>query len=773
MTTAWIGHPVPRAEDDRLLAGRGAFVADLAGPGTLHAAFLRSTQAHALITRVAADEARRLPGVTAVFTGTDLAGEVGDIPMLTVPDPDFAAATGFAMTDPRLPCLAVDRVHYVGQPVAVVLAESRHIAEDALEQIDVRYRPLDAVVDAQAALEPDAPVLYPHLPDNRAASIACRFGDAAGDRARAAVTVEHTYRMGRHGAVPLECRGVLARVDRRRDRLELLTSSQIPHQVRTAICVATGWQTDRLRVAVPDVGGGFGTKANVYSEEIVVAVAAERTGRDVLWIEDRAEHLLGAAQGRDQRHHARLSVDAQGRILAWEDDFVVDVGAGSLWVAGIIANTAIHMAGPYRIPSFDVRGRAAFTNKTIVAQYRGAGRPEACFALERSLDHAARELGISPLEIRRRNVLTSADLPYRVPLPYRDGVPIVYDGADYADCLDACLDLVPDTEVDRIRAAHPELTVGVGVASYIEATGRGPYESGRVALTSAGRFEIAAGSASAGQGQETTLGQVGAQALGVDLARVSVRVGDTDAVTHGIGTFASRSAVLAGSAVHEAAGQLLDRARELAARVLDSTPDKLEHGADGFTLTGTDQRVTWADLAGELAPGGLLDTEPPLDEQTLFRPPTVTWTMGAHRAVVGVDRDTGQTRVLAYGVAHEGGLEINPMIVDGQVKGGVAQGIGGALLEEYRYADDGQPQSTTFADYLLPGSLDVPEIRVVHRGAHTDRNPLNVRGVGESGTIAVYSAVASAVDDAVGARGAGMADTPITPQRVLSLWEAA
>jgi carbon-monoxide dehydrogenase large subunit len=744
--SGWVGAAVRRSEDARLLAGRGTYVADMAGRDTLHAAFVRSDRPHARIT-VDAREARAAAGVVAVHTGADLAGRVGPIPMLTKPDPDFTAATGFTMVDPALPCLATDRVRYVGEPVAVVVAGSRHAAEDAAELVDVAYDPLEPVLDAASALA--APPLHPHLDANLAAEITCAFGDVAAGHAGAAVTIEQTYRMGRHGGVPLECRGVLARTVG--GRLEVWTSSQIPHQVRTAICAATGWDADSVRVAVPDVGGGFGTKANVYGEEIVIAYVAHELGRGVLWAEDRAEHLVSGAQGRDQTHRARLSVDADGRVLAWEDDFLIDLGAGSLWAAGIIANTAIHLAGPYRIPAFRAHGRAAFTNKTIVAQYRGAGRPEACFALERSLDLAARELGIDPVEIRRRNVLTAADLPYALPLPYRDGVPISYDGGDFAACLDAAVELVPEAEVARLRAAHPGLAVGAGVACYVEATGRGPFESGRVRLTPGGGFAVAAGSASAGQGHETTLAQVAADALGVRPDEVAVRVGDTDAVREGVGTFASRSAVLAGNAVHEAAGRLAEEARVRAAGMLGVDAEKVEPGPGGFAIAGTETGVTWAEVAAE----------GPLDEVVLFRPPTVTWTMGAHVAVVGVDAETGVTGVLAYGVAHEGGVEINPMIVEGQVRGGVAQGIGGALLEEYAYDQDGQPASTTFAAYLLPGASEVPDVAVTHRMAWTDRNPLNVRGVGESGTIAVYPAVAAAVDAALGTT---VTTTPITPR---------
>lgn len=766
---SWVGRSAPRREDAQFLAGRGRFVADLGDAGALHAVFVRSTQPSAALLGVDVSLARARPGVVGVYTGADLAGDAGPLPTLHEPHPGFAAATRFHMVDPALPCLAVDEVLYVGQPLAVVLAHNRHLAEDAAELVDVRYADRAAVTDATEALADSSPVVHERLGGNEAGRIGFALGDVDAARAGAHLVVTETYRMGRHGAVPLECRGVFASVDHRRDRVEVWTSTQIPHLVRDALCRVTGWATDDVRVAAPDVGGGFGTKANVYPEEIIVPVLARRLGLPVSWVEDRAEHFLAAAQGRDQVHHTRLAVDAAGRILSWEDDFVVDLGAGSLWTAGILANTAVHLLGPYRMTNVRVHGRAAFTNKTVVAQYRGAGRPEACFALERGLDHAARELGLSQEEIRRRNLLTAADLPHRVGLPYRDGVPIELDGGDYLACFEACLDALPRAELTRLRAEHPELAVGYGVANYLEATGRGPYETGRARLGAGGRFAVAAGSASAGQGHQTTLAQVAADALGVDPAEVDVVNGDTDAVADGIGTFASRSAVLAGNAVDQACRELVGRAEGLAAQVLGLSEVRLRAGVFKAAHTGTAAAgtLTWAELAATLAPRGALADEPPLDVTVRYRPPTVTWTMGAHAAVVGVDRETGLCRVLHYVVAHEGGTEINPMIVHGQIVGGVAQGIGGALLEEFRYSADGQPLTGSLADYLLPETTDMPPVRVVARHTPTAANPLGVRGAGESGTIAVYAAVAAAVEDAVGAH---LTATPITPAQV---WRAA
>jgi carbon-monoxide dehydrogenase large subunit len=757
------GTSVPRREDHRLLRGQGRFVADLTRATTLHVAFVRSTEPHARIT-VRADAAAGQPGVVRLMAGAELARYAHGLPVLHHPDAAFVEASGFVMPEVTLPILAVDRVHYVGEPVVAVVATTRALAEDAAEVVEVEYDPLPVIVDPRRALDSGSVTLHPSAPGNLAAELRFEHGDWAGATSRAHVTVEESYQIGRHSGIPLECRGVLAGYDHRRGRVELWTSSQVPHLVRRLVCAATGWRTDELRVAVPEVGGGFGPKANVYSEEVVLAVLARLLRREIAWLEDRAEHMVGSAQARDQVHEARLSVDEQGRILAWEDDYLVDVGAQSLWTGGIVANTALHVLGAYRVPAFRIHGRAAYTTKTPVAQYRGAGRPEACFAMERSLDAAARELGISPLEIRRRNLLDGGDLPHARPMPYRDGVPIVYDGADYLSCLDACVKVLGSGELDRVRAEHPGRLVGYGLATYVEATGRGPYESASVRLTSSGTFAVAAGSASAGQSHETTLAQVAADALYTDLACVVAVNGDTDAIADGIGTFASRSAVLAGSAVHLAATELVRRARGLVARLLDAPVEEVLAVPGGFR--GADRLVPWTELAVELAPGGRLKDEPPLEVLHRFSPPTVTWTMGAHAAVVTVDPDTGSCSVVRYAVAHETGDAIHPQVVDGQIVGGVAQGIGGALLEEFRYTEEGQPVSMTFADYLLPGTLEIPDVEIAHLHAGTDRNPLGIKGVGESGTIPVYAVLASAVDDALGGTGPRMTTTPMTPSLV-------
>jgi len=721
-------------------------------------AFVRSREAAANLLGIEAGRALAVPGVVGVYTAADLGLVMNRIEVLTRPSPEFSEAAGFEMFPQEIPVLAEGRVTYVGQPVAVVVARDRYAAEDGAELVQVSYERLPAVVDAEEALRPDSRKVHPDMADNEAGRIAIDFGP--DELPPGAVTVEGRYRMGRHGAVPMETRGVHAWYDPQRDRLEMRTSTQIPHMVRQAVCAALGVGVETVHLAVPDVGGGFGSKANVYAEEIVLAALARRTGLEVAWVEDRQENLTAAAQGRDQVHDARLTVDPEGHILRWEDDFVVDIGSGSLWVGGIVANTGIHLLGPYRVPAARIRGRAAITNKCIVAQYRGAGRPEASFALERSLDAAAAALGLTPEEIRRRNLLRAEDMPYARPLPYRDGVPISYDGGDYVACLEEVVDLLPRARAEELAAAHPDLAIGYGVASYIEATGRGPWEAARVRLDPAGGFVVVTGAASAGMSHETSFSQVAADALEVPFEQVRYARADTDLLEFGVGSFASRSAVLAGSAVHLAGRELVGRAAALAARLTEVGVDEVQYRSGAFQAAG--RSVTWPELAAALGPGGALESlGEQLDVTHVYRPTTVTWTMGVHAAVVGVQRSSGVVRVLDYAVAHEGGAEINPAVVAGQVAGGVAQGIGGALTEEFTYGADGQPTSTTFLSYQLPATDDVPRVRIRHLAVGTEANPIGVRGAGESGTIAAYPVIASAVDDAVG-NGLHISTTPIS-----------
>jgi carbon-monoxide dehydrogenase large subunit len=747
----------------RFLRGEGRYVADLAGAGTLQVAFVRSHVPAGRVLRVDVEEARRAPGVVAVLTGEELAGMAGPLPVLHVPNDDFVAATHFRMSPPPVRGLASCTVAYVGEPLVAVVATSRALAEDAVELVRIEVEELPPVLDPHEAMAEDARQIHVTTPRNVGATI--RF--ATGTLPTDGVAVEGVYRMGRHTGVPLETRGVVADFDVGRDRVELWTSTQIPFLVHRAICTAAGWLPDQLRVAVPDVGGGFGPKANIYPEELVLAVLARRLRTRIAWVEDRSEHMVSAAHSRDQTVEARLTVDRDGRILGYEASFVVDLGASNLWLAGVVANSAIHAHGPYRVPALSIQGHGVLTNKTPTSQYRGAGRPEACFALERSLDAAARRLGISPLEIRRRNVLGRDDLPYGVGLPYRDGVPIVYDGADYGATLETAAGIITEADVSEARrvAESRGRTAGLGIAMFIEATGRGPFETARVRLLPSGRVAVHTGAASAGQGHETTLAQIAADALHRDHADITVTQGDTDLVPDGMGSFASRTAVVAGSAVHEAAVQLCRLAKEHVAELRRVTAEEVELTSGGFRAAGVE--LSWDDLAREHDRQGALAELPALDVTFRFKPPTVTWTVGTHVALVEVDPDAGDVRVLRYAVVDEGGVAIHPTVVEGQVRGGVAQGLGGALLEELTFDAGGQPTATTFADYLLPSMPEVPPIEVHHLTVPSLANPIGVRGVGESGTIPVYAAVAGAVDDALQGK-VHLDTTPITPARLLT-----
>lgn len=785
-----VGRSIPRREDRRFLTGAGRFVADLAAPGDLQAAFVRSTTAAATIGAIDTEEASAVPGVVRVLTGRDLAEAIGPLPILTTPDARFVAALDVRANEPVIHCLAIDEVRYVGEPVAVVVATSRAIAEDAAELVAIDYSPLAPVLDAESA-SGQRPV-HASNPDNVALSLSYEFGSVPEDLDGLTV-VERRLRVGRHSGVPLEGRGVLAVPTT--GGIEVWSSTQIPFQVKRAICSATGWPADEVRVRTPDVGGGFGPKANVYGEEVVIPFLARLLDRSVHWVEDRFEHLTSAAQSRDQVHRTRLITDSEGRIRSFEDDFTVDIGAHNLWLSGVVANTAIHLLGGYRVPAVRVSGRAVLTNKTPTSQYRGAGRPEAAFALERTLDAAARALGITPVEIRRRNLLSANDLPYPRPIPYRDGVDIEYDGRDYAAVLEAALKLLPDDEVAELRSEHAEAgrRVGVGVATFVEATGRGPFETAVAALAADGTVQVRVGTASAGMAHETTLTQIAAETLRMPFEEVHLHSGDTAGVSEALGSFASRTAVVAGGAVQIACERLIEAARVTLAADEAVDIDTVTTSEGGLTVDGVLR--SWVDVAAACArssgkpasshpapasrfDGPRSDSEwggpvasavsehAVLEATGRFEPSTVTWTMGAHVVAVSIDPSTGLITVIRYAAVDEAGRPINPAVVAGQIRGGVAQGIGGALFEEFVYDDSGQPTATSFAEYLLPGTGEVPAVRMDHLDAPSPHNRLGLKGVGESGAIPGYAAIAAAVDDALRDHGVEVSSTPIRPSHV-------
>ncbi|HLG69516.1 MAG TPA: xanthine dehydrogenase family protein molybdopterin-binding subunit [Chloroflexota bacterium] len=732
-------------EDPRLLKGEGQFVADVQRPGMLHLAFFRSPYAHARIQRLAVEAARAYPGVAAVITAEDLA-HTNPIQLSDKLQPDFQRGLNVELHDPVVRLLGSERVRYVGEPLASVAAESRAIAEDALELIELEAEPL-SVITGEAALA--APELYPgQVPGNVMVSLGFERGQPPED-GHVAHTVRARYVTARQGASPIETRGLMAEPGAD-GRITIWASTQIPHRVKDTTAAVLHWDPARIRVITPDVGGGFGMKDSITAEGIVAAFLAGKLGRPVRWIADRTEDLTAAVQGRDQVHDVELAVDAGGRILSFADDFLVDLGAYSARAVGTTANSALHAFGTYHLPHMRIRGRGFVSNKPPSSQYRGAGRPEVCFALERALDEAARALGIDPAELRWRNMIQPAEMPYPQQVPQRDGVPIHYDASDYPAVLAEALALAEGCESPPLR---PGERLGQGCSTYVEASGRGPFEGARVLVEPDGRVRLFAGSAGSGQGHSTTLPKVCAAALGVRPEQVILTEGDTDLIPEGIGTFASRTAVNAGNAVHQASLQLREQALATAADRLRCPPTDLRW--EGGSAHAPDGRsVSLAELAG-------------LEALAYFRPNTVAWTMGAHVAQVAVDVETGGVRVLHYVSVHEGGPSLDERIVEGQMHGGVVQGISGALLEEVDFGDEGQPQAITMADYMIAGAVEAPDVALGHVFSPGD-NPLGVKGVGESGCVGAAAALANAISDALS--GAPLRATPLKPERV---WRAA
>jgi carbon-monoxide dehydrogenase large subunit len=725
-------------------------VADVQRPHTAHMAVFRSPYAHARVRRLNVEAARHSPGVLAVVTSDDVAGAV-PMPPSEDPQPDFARAVNLELQETEVHLLPQERLRYVGEPIAVVVAESRAAAEDARDVIELDAEPIPAVA-SEGALH--GQLLYEELPENVAVSMSFRRGEPAAQKP--AVVVQGRFYSCRQGGSAIECRGALAEVDPSTGHATLWTSTQVPHRVRKAVTTILGWPEARLRVITPDVGGGFGMKTHIASEETLVVYLADKLGRPVRWIADRTEDLLAAAQARDQVHDVELALDEEGHILSFRDDYLVDLGASSSRTVGIVANSALHAFGPYKVPYIDIRGRGVVANKPPSAQYRGAGRPEICFALERALDIAARQLGLDGFEIRRRNLIQPEEMPFPQGVPQRDGVPICYDASNYPAVLEQALQLAGPSTWSNLRAETESAgrRLGIGCAAYMEATGRGPWEGARVRVESDGRVHIFTGAAGSGQGHPTTLAKVCANVLQLPLDRVTLTEGDTGLMPDGVGTFASRTAVVAGNAVHQASQQVREQALATAADRLRVSPAQL----------------TWADGAAR-APDGrrleLVELIPGFETEVRFRPETVTWTMGVSTAIVAVDPGTGGVDILRYVNVHDGGPSLDETIVEGQMQGGVVQGISGGLLEEFVFDPDGQPQAVTMADYIIAGAMEAPDVTLGHVEA-LGSNPLGIKGVGESGCVPAAAALANAISDALG--GIELNSTPLKPDTV---WRAA
>jgi aerobic carbon-monoxide dehydrogenase large subunit len=769
----FMGRAVTRLEDHTLLRGAGHFIDDIALPGLLHACFVRSPVAHARLTGIDADKARALPGVRAVLTYRDLRPHLTcDRVPLALPVP----AIRFHV-DPRY--LADDEVCYVGEPVALVVAETRAIAEDAASQVALTYDLLPAVVDPRDGLKPGAPKARLDCPDNLVAHWVVAYGDVEATFARAPHRVAQTFRMNKGGGHSIEARGVVARFDRLENLLTVWDSTQMPHKAKRVLVEALGLTESEIRVIAPDVGGGFGPKNPFYPEELAIPAAAILLDRPIKWIEDRRESFTATNHERVQEWEVEAAADAEGKLLAIRGHFRHDHGAFTPSGLSLPQNATTNLLGPYKLPALKLEVSACLTNMVAATSTRGAGRPQGTFVMERLLDAIADELGIARDVVRMRNLVQPGEMPYVTQVKTRDGLPMTYDSGDYPECQRRALAAAgyADFAARREAARHEGRYIGIGLSNYVEGTGRGPFESATVRIGPSGRIVVATGAAAQGQGTHTMLAQLAADAFGVHPREVEVKSGDTAATPLGHGAYASRQAVVAGNAVHLAARMVADKARQAAAAMLEVAPDDLEL-VDGLVrVKGADLKRTLGQLAHSLSgvagfalPGNIT---PGLSASIDYQPPAITYTNGSHVVEVEVDIETGIVRLLRYVVVHDCGRMINPMMVEGQVHGGVAHGIGMTLYERMRFDETGQPLTVTYADYLLPTSDCVPPIEIHHMESPTPLNPLGVKGAAESGTIGAPPAIVSAIEDALRPLEVRIADLPVTPDRLRAVINAA
>jgi carbon-monoxide dehydrogenase large subunit len=776
----YVGQRLRRKEDERLLTGRGRYLADIAVPGMRHVAILRSPLPHARITALDVSAALGLEGVDAVVTGRDLQGRVAPFVEGARREisPRFLERVHPVLKPLGMPVLPVERVHYVGQPVAAVVAASRYLAEDALERVAVDYEELPAVTSAEAGVTEGAPVLHPELGDNVAARFVVESGDVEAALRGARHRLVQRFEIGRQASNAMETRGVLAVVDRGTGDLTVWCTNARPHLLQSFIAEMLGLPLERVRVIGPDMGGSFGT--GMFVEDVLVPYLARTLGRPVRWVEDRSENLLVTRHGRDQVHLVEAGYEDDGRLVAVRDRFLLDAGAYNQYAITVSYNAAAHLRNQLDIPHVRVEGLNVLTNKAPVTPVRGAGRPEATFVIDRLLGMVAERTGLDPVECRRRNLIRPESMPYHAGIPYRDGVDVVYDQGDFVAQLDQATALAgyEAFRVEQAEARRHGRRIGIGVSGYMEGSGYGPHEGALVRVDTTGHVSVYTGAKSHGQGLETTLAQVCADQLGVRPEDVTVRMGDTSLLPYGVGTFASRSAVTAGTATGIAAGMVREKALAVAAELLEASPADLELEDGTVVVRGTpERRATLAEVARAASPGPRsrvpAGMAPVLEAEYYYVPPTVTWASGTHVAVVEVDEETGVVRVLRYLTVDDCGQMLNPTIVEGQIAGGVSLGLGNALSEEVVYDRTGQPLSSTYMDYLLPTATDVPPITVSHQVFPSALNPFGIKGCGEGGAVGPVAAVANAVADALRPLRVEVTRVPIHPERLLALIEEA
>ena len=764
------GQKIKRVEDPALLRGKGRYLDDIHLPGMLHAAFVRSPFAHARITGIDTAAAMAAEGVVAVYSLEDLRPHLTDT-VMPVEQPSGALKQS---ANPSV--LADGEVRHVGEPVAVVIAETAYGAEDVAAMVDVSYDNLPVSADYLGALRSEAPKAHTALTNN----IVAEFTLAYGETDSAFAGAEHVFRETLHQHKGLghaiECRGVAALIDESDGCLAVWSATQMAHRAQTILVELLGLPEDRIRVITPNVGGGFGPKFVFYQEEVVIPVAALLLGRPVKWVEDRREHFIATTMERDQLWDLEVAADRDGHLLGVRGFMAHDHGAYTPYGVNLPYNAATNFLGPYELPAMSLDVQLALTNMTPVTPVRGAGRPQGTFAMERLMDRIARELNLDRVDVRRRNLIPPEAMPYDTQIKTRDGAIMTYDSGDYPAALDNALERAGYADFDaRRNGARAEgRYIGIGVANYVEGTGRGPFESAIVRIKPSGKIVVYTGATDQGQGLKTALGQVCAEQTGAAIDDIEVVTGDTGAISLGLGAFASRQAVTAGSSVHVASMEVRNKALKVAAHILEAAEEDLEIADGKISVRGvTDMSVSLGNVAravqgmpGFSLPGGV---DPGMEATANFNPPTLTYCNGVHVVEVEVDPGTGHVQILNYVIVHDSGRLINPAIVEGQITGGATHGLGCSLFERMIYDDQGQPQTTNFGEYLLPTATEVPSYDIVHMESPTPLNPLGVKGAGEGGTIPVTSAIASAIDDALSDFGVVIRELPIEPKRIVEM----
>jgi carbon-monoxide dehydrogenase large subunit len=757
-----------------MLTGQALHVDDVNLPNMLHAAFYRSGYAHGRIQNVDVAAARERPGVVAVYTAEDLGDYWQTGPLLVQPPPTIDRISFNARTHAPL---ARDKVRLVGEPIVMVVAESRYVAEDAVADIWVDIDPLDAVVDLEQALSDEAPLVHEDLPSNLAAHVVQEKGNYAAIVDEADLVIARRLVYDRGTAAAMENRGIVASWDARSGQMTVWDTTQAPISIRNGLAGFLGLPEHQVRVIAPFIGGGFGPKIMMfYPEEVLLPWVAMQLDRPIKWIEDRQENFFATTQERGQIHDAELALTKEGRILGLKHSFIHDTGAYDPYGLTVPINSQANALGPYDTPNYYGEFKVVFTNKPLVTPYRGAGRQHGAFVIERLLDLAAKELDLSPIQIRERNFIKPEAFPYNHEIIFQDFAPLTLDSGDYLPALEKAAEMIGYEQF--VTETQPQLRAegklaGIGIVAYVEGTGIGPYEGARITVGATGQVNVATGIGTQGQGHYTSFAQIVADEVGVDVRDVHIVTGDTAAFYWGAGTFASRGAVVAGNAIYGAAHEVRKKILKLASEVLEVAEEDLELGEGQVSVKGVpDRAISLGELAqranplrGAVKPG----TEPGLEATSYFGPDSGTTASGVHAMIVEVDPQTMLVNIKRYVVVHDCGKVINPLILDGQIHGGVAQGIGNAFYEQLVFDENGQLLNASFMDFLLPTSMDVPHIDIGHHETPSPLNPLGIKGAGEAGAIPTGPLFAQAVENALADYDLEILEIPLSPNRLFEL----